>query len=226
MSGGSVGAAALRGRVTAMLAPALVLLAGFGGRALIQPQERLPLERPLSEFPERLAGLELSGELDVPQPEREALRADDLLYREYRFESGRPVTLYVAWYGRQTGGLSIHSPANCLPGSGWEAVEADRVRTRTAYGPVEINRYLVEHGTGARALVYYWYQGRGRITASEYDVKRLLLRDALSDRRTDEALVRLVLPLHSDDDSVQAADALAAATVSKVANALAPHLPG
>ncbi|MDX1394145.1 MAG: EpsI family protein [Gemmatimonadota bacterium] len=226
MSGRRESATVLAGRAMAMSAPALVLLVGLGGRALVQPQERVSLARPLSEFPSALAGLELSAELEVPQPEREALSADDLLYREYRFESGRPATIYVAWYGRQTGGLSIHSPANCLPGSGWEAVEADRVRTRTVYGPVEINRYLIEHGTGARALVYYWYQGRGRITASEYDVKRLLLRDALLERRTDEALVRLVLPLRRDADSVQRADALAAATVTEVANALARHLPG
>lgn len=208
------------------LAPALVLLFGLGCRALVQPQHSMSLRTPLAEFPADVAGLRMSRDLEVPVPEQKRLQADELLYREYLHESGRVFTMYVAYYGRQSGGSSIHSPANCLPGSGWEPVEADRVTTRTAYGAVEINRYLVEHGTGARALVYYWYQGRGRITASEYRVKKDLLRDALLERRTDEALVRLVLPLNGPDDGIAELDALAAGTVSGLADALAPHLPG
>jgi EpsI family protein len=214
------------GSSRAALAPALVLMVGFGGRTLVQPQQRMELRTPLADFPSDVAGLRMARDLEVPEPQRELLQADELLYREYRHDSGRTFTMYVAYYGRQTGGLSIHSPANCLPGSGWEPVEADRVTTLTAYGPVEINRYLIEHGTGARALVYYWYQGRGRITASEYRVKTDLLRDALFERRTDEALVRLVVPLNGPKEAVAPVDALAAGTVRALVDALAPHLPG
>ncbi|MFV1988056.1 MAG: exosortase C-terminal domain/associated protein EpsI [Gemmatimonadota bacterium] len=206
------------------ISPALVLVAGLAGRAMVQPQQRLSLEVPLAEFPTEVAGLRLAHDLEVPEPERLALQADELLYREYRDVSGRPVTMYVAYYGRQTGGRSIHSPTNCLPGSGWEPVEAGRVTTMTVYGPVEINRYLIKHGTGAQALVYYWYQGRGRIAASEYRVKADLLRDAVLDRRTDEALVRLVFPLDGDE-GLASTDAFAAGVVSEVVDALAPHLP-
>jgi hypothetical protein len=43
-----------------------------------------------------------------------------------------------------------------------------------------------------QALVLYWYQGRGRIVASEYAVKWNLLRDAALKGHTEEALVRIV----------------------------------
>jgi hypothetical protein len=43
--------------------------------------------------------------------------------------------------------------------------------------------------------VYYWYQGRGRVAASEYQVKWELLRDAALRARTEEAMVRIVVPL-------------------------------
>ena len=56
------------------------------------------------------------------------------------------------------------------------------------------NRVLLANGSG-RALVYYWYQGRGRIEPSEYRVKWDLLRDAALYGRTEEALVRIVIPL-------------------------------
>ncbi|MDH3735202.1 MAG: EpsI family protein [Gemmatimonadota bacterium] len=207
-------------------APSAVLLIGALGSLAVQPQRRLALEAPLENFPNQVAAFSVARTLDVPEPERQALQADDLLHREYRDSSGRTLTVYVAYYGRQGGGYSIHSPTNCLPGSGWEPVESDRVTATTRYGPSQINRYLIEHGTGAQALVYYWYQGRGRVAASEYRVKTDLLRDAILARRTDEALVRVVFPLAGPEDSLEEVDALAAATVARVVDALDAHLPG
>jgi len=47
----------------------------------------------------------------------------------------------------------------------------------------------------ATAGVYYWYQGRGRIVSNEYQVKWNLLRDAAVAGHTEEALVRVVVPV-------------------------------
>lgn len=207
------------------LAPALLLAAACAGRLAIQPYGTRPLEVSLASFPTLVATFEMSRELDVPERQRQRLQADELLHREYRHASGQALTVYVAYYGRQGGGHSIHSPDNCLPGSGWESVESDRVTMQTAYGRTEVNRVLIEHGSGARALVYYWYQGRGRVVASEYRVKVDLLRDAIFERRTDEGLVRLVFPLGSRQD-LEPVDALAAQAVPEVIGALAAHLPG
>ena len=206
------------------LAPAAVLVLGATANLAVQPQERVSLTRSLAEFPAQVGPFAAASELVVPEPERQVLQADELLHREYRTGDGRAASLYVAFYGRQGGGHSIHSPTNCLPGSGWEPVESDRVLTKTVYGPVNINRYLIEHGTGARALVYYWYQGRGRVAASEYRVKADLLRDAILQRRTDEALVRVVFPL-GPGDSLADVDGLAARSVPVLVNRLASHLP-
>jgi len=195
------------------------------GRMAIQPYGTRPLEAPLASFPTTVAPFEFSRELDVPEGQRLRLRADALLHREYRDPSGQALTVYVAYYGRQSGGRSIHSPDNCLPGSGWEAVESGRWTTQTVYGTTRVNRTLIEHGSGSRALVYYWYQGRGRVIASEYRVKADLLRDAVVDRRTDEGLVRLVFPLESWNE-LHAVDALAEQAVPEVIDALAGYLPG
>jgi hypothetical protein len=88
----------------------------------------------------------------------------------------------------------------------------------------EGNRVLLANGR-ARALVYYWYQGRGRIEASEYRVKWDLLRDAALYGRTEESLVRIVIPLDGAQadglptkESIDAGDALAA----EVTRALVP----
>jgi EpsI family protein len=61
-----------------------------------------------------------------------------------------------------------------------------------------VNRYLLVN-SGRRALVYYWYQGRGRVEADEYRVKLQLLRDSALRGRTEEALVRVVVPVNGDE---------------------------
>lgn len=208
-----------------VLAPAVILALGGLGRVTIRPDRALSPTLPFADFPDRIAGFEQQGEETLTGAELRILRPDDYLLRTYRDIRGTDMTLFVAYYGKQTSGASIHSPRNCLPGTGWEPLRHDRIDTPTAYGPGQINRYLVEHGSGARALVYYWYQGRGRVIANEYTVKLDLLRDALFRRRTDEALVRLVIPVSSGQGTLTRADALASTTVREVIRLLASHVP-
>ena len=67
-----------------------------------------------------------------------------------------------------------------------------------------MNRYVLKNGA-ATAVVYYWYQGRGRVVANEYAVKWNLLRDAAVAGHTEEALVRVVVPVAYDRADVSPA---------------------
>jgi hypothetical protein len=89
-----------------------------------------------------------------------------------------------------------------------------------------MNRFLLAN-KGAQALVYYWYQGRGRVEASEYTVKFNLLRDAALHGRTEEALVRIVVPIDVRQAPTQAQLAAARARADSLAERLAVQLvPG
>lgn len=206
-------------------APVLVLVAGFGGRLTVEPNAERSLMRPLAEFPGEVSGFRVTDDLRMSPGELRTLAPDEYLLREYAGPDGSDMTLFVAFYGRQASGSSVHSPRNCLPGSGWEPVRHDRVETPTVYGPARVNRYLVEHESGQRALVYYWYQGRGRVEANEYRVKADLVRDAVLRRRTDEGLVRLVFPVGRGTAELAEADARAAGVVHDVIRTLAGHIP-
>lgn len=203
--------------------PALLLLLGVFGKGVVQPERSMSLNAPLEEFPVQVAGYVKTDTETLSTAELRILSPDDYLLRAYRNRSGVELTLFVAFYGRQLGGYSIHSPRNCLPGSGWEPIRHERVSAQTVYGEGQVNRYLVEHKSGARALVYYWYQGRGRVAANEYTVKWELLRDGFLHRRSDEALVRLVFPLGAGDESVLFADA--GRVVHEVSRLLSAFLP-
>jgi len=121
------------------------------------------------------------------------LQADNYLLRRYA-RDGVPVDLFVAYYATQRSGHTIHSPLNCLPGTGWEWV--DRRLERISVGPgrgIDINGNVARKN-GEQSLVYYWYQSHGRATASEYRNKLLLVQDALTLHRSDGALVRVTAP--------------------------------
>jgi EpsI family protein len=157
----------------------------------------------------------------------------DYSFRSFGADSLSPLfTLYVGYYDRQVQGKTIHSPRNCLPGAGWQIMTSDRV-PMPGGGAGTVNRVLLAN-QGVRALVYYWYQGRGRIESSEYRVKWDLLRDAAVHGRTEEALVRVVVPIPrertdplstNDDARVREADRLARTVAGEAAPMVAKVLP-
>jgi EpsI family protein len=129
-------------------------------------------------------------------------------------------SVYVGYYASQTRGRTIHSPKNCLPGSGWEALTSSQVAIQTPQGPVKVNHYILQRDK-QRALVLYWYQGRGRIESNEYAVKWHLLRDAAVRGRSDEALVRIVVPApRSEEEALKIATDVAAKLMPAVDKAM------
>jgi EpsI family protein len=67
-------------------------------------------------------------------------------------------------------------------------------------------------------LLIYWYQGRGRAVASEYWGKIYTVVDSVKRRRSDGAMVRVIVPVQRSEE-----DALALAT--DLAAQAAPLLP-
>ena len=206
-------------------APAGIFAFGCALLLSVQAQRTMPLQQPLAGLDDPVAGYE---HVDVVVPPAEARVAGMSSYvnRIYRTSDSLDVLgLYVGYYDSQRQGRTVHSPKNCLPGGGWEPMDAKRVAIPHAGGAAEVNRYVIAHTeTGQRALVYYWYQGRGRVAANEYLVKWHLLRDAALSRRTDEALVRLVVPVH-DRMSLEEADQMAERAARKLIADLDGYLP-
>ena len=111
------------------------------------------------------------------------------------------IELFVAYFPTQRTGSSIHSPKNCLPGSGWVPVESRRVSLERPGGTViTVNRYVIRKSS-ARQLVVYWYQAHDRVVASEYWAKFYMVADAFSLNRTDGSLVRLITSLDQSESA-------------------------
>ena len=151
--------------------------------------------------------------------EREVAGMTDYVARVYFRDSVAAFTTFVSYYDRQTQGKTIHSPRNCLPGAGWEILTAGTTKVNVDGLERVVNRNVLKNGA-ATAVVYYWYQGRGRVEANEYAVKLNLLRDAAVAGHTEEALVRVVVPVQRAEPS----DTVAAARLLADAEALGSEI--
>lgn len=134
---------------------------------------------------------------------RQVLGDGDFMSRTYTRSKSVPVSLFVAYFRSQAAGQTMHSPKNCLPGSGWMPVESAYIPISTPRAHGAVNRYVIERA-GERALVLYWYQAHARVIASEYWAKIYLVLDAVSLHRSDGALVRIVTPIAVGENTRQA----------------------
>jgi EpsI family protein len=142
---------------------------------------------------------------------------------EDRHEMANVYVGYHATQVREDGGAtenSIHPPAHCLPGSGWDIIQNQTV-------PIDLPGLPQEHATAKRLviakgnqrnLVYYWYQSRGRVISEDWKKIVYVGLDRALRRRTDGSLVRITVPVrHHGMKAAQAAfDSLAPEIVSRL----------
>jgi EpsI family protein len=181
--------------------------------------------QPLGVFPKRVGQWD-SYDATISDDVRRVLGNGDFLSRVYRDQSAKDeaVELFIAYFPTQRFGDTIHSPKNCLPGSGWFPIESSRVLlSLLGYSPFLVNRYIVSKGD-ARQLVIYWYQAHGRTVASEYFAKYYLVVDSVRMNRSDGSMIRLVTPLHSGE-SVDVAQQRIVALAGNILPLMGNYIP-
>jgi EpsI family protein len=184
-------------------ATAAVLLGAFILLRSVSHGEPVVPHQPLRELPYTV-GTWSGQERPLSEQIVQAVSVSDYTNRVYLADGTAPVQLYVGYYGSQKTGDTIHSPKNCLPGSGWDPVRSGFATISVAGGrQIVVNEYVIQKDEN-KQLVFYWYQGRGRVNASEYAGKFWMVADAISRNRTDGALIRLVTPIIDDEASARA----------------------
>lgn len=201
--------------------PAAVL--GIGCALIWDPrvQNAAPLAAPISGVLIDVPGHSVTEQILSAEEQRVA-GMSSYVARLYHKQDAIAFSTLVSYYERQTRGRTIHSPRNCLPGAGWEITTAGIREIAVGSEKQNVNRYIISNGR-ARAIAYYWYQGRGRVTANEYVVKWNLFRDAALKGRTEEALVRVIVPLsakRTEADADRLADDIVARLMGEVERVL------
>jgi EpsI family protein len=167
--------------------------------------EYIPTPPPLKTFQTTAGPWQMARETQIESEVQAFLKADDTLSRQYGGGGGPgPIDLFVAFFKTQRAGVTPHSPKVCLPGAGWtpETSSIVDVPVPGETDPIPVNRYVVRHGQ-ERSLVMYWYQAAHRVVASEYMAKLYLMMDALRYRRSDEAMIRVIVPITAQEDEAE-----------------------
>jgi len=172
----------------------LLVVVALSNMLLPQRTEIVPPRDVLVDFPMQLG--DWSGKRDsLEKIYIDALNFDDYVMANYTNSANNWINLYIAYYASQRSDKVPHSPRACIPGGGWQITD---ITQHTIEGvnigivPLSVNRVVIQKGDH-RQLVYYWFQQRGRVIASEYLVKWYIFWDSLTRQRTDGALVRLTV---------------------------------
>ena len=131
---------------------------------------------------------------ELSKEEQSILRANDTFIAEYRTPTSTPVELYIAYFTSQKYGSAIHSPRNCLPGSGWIISSLRKAHWMLGDRRIKINKMLIARPE-AKYMVYYWYLTRSGEISGEIGLKFDLIKNSLSWVATDGALIRVSAPI-------------------------------
>lgn len=161
----------------------------------------VPPLKPFSTFPKQIG--EFTGKEQFFTNEiYAAVGVDDSALISYvnPLSMNESVQLYIGYYKSQRKGDMIHSPKNCMPGSGWEITSSSLENIEQKNGKtISIIKLILEKGA-EKEIVLYWFHGRGRIINSEYKQKIYLVIDSIARNRTDDSFVRLISPVVDKND--------------------------
>jgi EpsI family protein len=206
------------------LALALGLAVIFGtGMVDNRAQVSVP-HRPFAGFPVVL-GVWHGSQRSLDPAVLQGLQLSDYWLADYRTpQDPSPVDFYMAFYATQHVGSATHSPANCIPGGGWQIV-GKQVTTLAVDGKtLAVSRLLIRKADTTQ-LVYYWFDERGRDITETYLSKWYMMIDAVAMHRTDGALIRLVTPI-APGESEQDADRRLQGFLALAYPAIGDFVPG
>ncbi|MFZ1685246.1 MAG: exosortase C-terminal domain/associated protein EpsI [Candidatus Zixiibacteriota bacterium] len=174
----------------------LVLLLGtFAfGMTLKYYRPSAPKAVPLSTFPTSQDGWHARS-IPITADVIDLLKPDAIYNAFFTDSQGVTIDLFFSYFAAENSTGGVHSPRNCMPGSGWVIME-------TAARPVTIDgrsipaaRMKVKYGTTVK-VVDYWYVTRHGETASDFGLKWYEMLSALALKPTDVSFIRFVT---SDD---------------------------
>ena len=159
--------------------------------------ETIPIRKALDSLPVTLGEWEGRQGTILGTDILDKLKLTDYVVRDYVDGAGRGLNLYIGYWDTQRKGAVIHSPKNCLPGHGWEPVEASSltIALPPSHSPITVNRYLIQKDRNQQ-VVLYWYQSQGETIAGEVPARIAMVKSALVRNRTDGAIVRVMSPTY------------------------------
>jgi EpsI family protein len=166
--------------------------------------------------------LEVSGYVGVDEPLNDraldVLGADQAAYRQYRRGEGRPIWVFLGYFGSPRENSQIHSPKHCYPGAGWTILDESTKQVRINDRDVVAKTLLINNGE-RNQLVLYWFQTDSGVVTNEYALKWFQMKSALLKQSQRTTFVRLSTPVGGREDFSAAEEEL-----TEFIGVITPHL--
>lgn len=150
----------------------------------------VPVNRPLAEFAQEAGPWRMIGEARFDERVLTVLLPTDYLSRTYQDDKGNQVSLYLGYHDGGPNSGPIHSPKQCLPGSGW-----NRLSDKT--GQIDVGGQSVAYVSAEyqkdieKQLFLYWFQVRDQYLTDEYALKFAMARNSFLHNRRDSSFIRI-----------------------------------
>ena len=181
----------------------IVMMLSAWGYMSTHRDKPTPLPDSLSNFPSAFGDWRLFKEAYFDQQALDMLRPTEYLSKRYARQDGAVVDIYVGFHdgARQSGG--IHSPKNCLPGSGWFEVSSEQVKVNLKEQPLDVVVSVYQHGASTD-LILYWFQVGGESVSNEYSMKIHEVLNSVRYGRRDAAFIRIIVPISGSKEAAMA----------------------
>ncbi|PYV42885.1 MAG: EpsI family protein [Acidobacteria bacterium] len=115
-------------------------------------------------------------------------------------EGGYPVEVYVGYAKAQRGGRALLSPKMNYPNGdfGWSYTSSHLVDVFSPSNRTSLfsaNQIQLQHSTGQKLAVLYWYQTNGQAISDEYRYRIALMIQRLRGGKTDGAIIHFSVPV-------------------------------
>jgi EpsI family protein len=175
----------------------ILAVTGLLARELASPPG-FELQMPgLDRLPRELEGWSSEEKLMSDDVAR-ALDADETFSRVYSDSQGRFVSVFLAYFASQQVNSQIHSPRNCIPGSGWKVVSTSQVSGNHIGGEHQATRMVISRNE-SRHFIMYWFRTRGGDLAGEYSLKWDLVKNAIGRQPTNAMFIRFHARVGQED---------------------------
>ena len=176
------------------------LLATFGfGVTLHFYRPAAPKPVPLSSFPTAKDGWRAKS-IPITADVIDMLKPDAIYNASFTDSQGVMIDLFFSYFAAENSTGGVHSPRNCMPGSGWTIMESQYHPIMLDGRSIPAARMRVKYSATVK-VVDYWYVTRHGETASDYRLKWYEMLSSLALKPTDVSFIRFV----SNDDPVSLA---------------------
>lgn len=164
-------------------------------------EDDIVINKPLDQFPQKIGNWTMTGQARFDERVLAVLLPTDYLSRSYIDAAGNRLSLYIGFHNGGPNSGPIHSPKQCLPGSGWNRLK-ENVRQVQFNGETIHYVSAVYQKDAEKQLFLYWFQVRDQILTNEYTLKLAMIKNSVLSNRRDSAFIRLsVMGAESEEEA-------------------------